>query len=177
MTPADDRMLNPASAIENDFCEGCGICCDGTLFRHGSVTETEKCRLETLGLSLFEDGGQVRFRIPCDKLEDGRCSVYSQRPQTCRDFRCTLLKRHQRGELAPGEGKARVAQAKEMVKAVAAHDPAAVRDGERQGLWLSLSRQLVGASKAEKEQIAGRLLAIAALETYLRQWFRKDESA
>lgn len=168
-----DEAAPLAEASENDFCAGCGLCCDGTLFSQAVVQEDDPWA-ETGDFDLFSIEGKRFFRLPCSLLCDGRCSIHtSPRPKVCGDFRCRLLKRHESGELEPGEGRKRVTQAKELKAKAMARDPEAAFDGRRQSLWDELAEALAGASGAEKEELASRVLALAAFETYLRQWFRK----
>jgi Fe-S-cluster containining protein len=30
----------------------------------------------------------ARVNIPCSRLENGRCTIYDNRPQMCRDYKC-----------------------------------------------------------------------------------------
>ena len=40
----------------------------------------------------FDDGSEKAAGVPCPKLDnDGRCSIYADRPKACRDFRCLWL--------------------------------------------------------------------------------------
>ena len=161
---------------ENDFCAGCGLCCDGTLFSRAPVGEDEECSLAAHGLDLFELNGERQFRQPCPMLKEGHCSIYESRPKVCRDYRCKMLKRHEHGELEPGEGRRRVAEAKALRSAVVARDPEGAMHDRRHALWRSLTDAVTKASGNEKEELARRLLAVAAFETYVRQWFRSKSS-
>ena len=163
-----------APASENDFCEGCGLCCDGTLFRWAPLAPEEEC-LSAHGLQTLDREGEPRFDLPCPALKEGRCSIYPIRPKICRDFRCKLLRQYERGELEAGEGRLRVGAAKRLKAAALASDPDAAFDGKRQALWRSLSVELNLASSLEKKQLATRLLAIVSLETYIREWFREQK--
>ena len=137
----------------------------------------EEADLSGQGFELFDRDGELNFRMPCTMLCDGLCSIYSSRPKTCRDFRCKLLKRHRLGELQAGEGQSRVEMAKQLKEAVVSRDPTGAYDGPRQILWHELATELKSAPLPEREDLAGRLLAVASLETYLRQWFRDDSAA
>lgn len=74
-----------------NICIQCGLCCDGTLFNHARIQESEP--LET-GYS-FETFVRRRpgFRLPCTYLKNRVCSIYDQRPYSiCASFRCKLLR-------------------------------------------------------------------------------------
>jgi len=36
----------------------------------------------------FKNKSYAFFPIPCTKLENGRCTIYKDRPQMCRDYEC-----------------------------------------------------------------------------------------
>jgi Fe-S-cluster containining protein len=89
------------------LCQSCGLCCDGSLF--GRVTlaseEAEPARRRHLRVVA---NGKV-FEQPCSALAspDGDkpriCSIYWDRPLSCRAFVCRLYERHRRegGPLEP----------------------------------------------------------------------------
>jgi len=89
-----------------ELCRSCGLCCDGSLF--GCVTlEPEELRgAQKNHLHVLQRG--TAFEQPCSALatrDDGSaCSVYSDRPRSCRAFRCLLYDRHRR-EGGPLEGR------------------------------------------------------------------------
>jgi len=78
-------------------CSACkGSCCDGTLFKQVALTSKEAKRLQAMG-------GRVERVVPfsdmilnirggCQFLKEGRCSIYGQRPQACRDWTCSFEK-------------------------------------------------------------------------------------
>lgn len=167
---ADPTRSGP---IENDFCAGCGLCCDGTLFGQVRVTMDEGRRLSAIGHELFDQAGERHFRQPCPSLKHGRCSIYEARPRSCQKFNCKLLERHHKGDLEPGEGPRRVTEAKALQEQVRACEPDAAYDGKRQTRWRSLAAELEAAPVEDKLQIGQRLLAVVAFETYLSLWFRK----
>jgi len=74
-----------------NICIHCGLCCDGTLFNHARIKETEP--LET-GYSFQTFTQKHRaFKLPCSYLKDKVCSIYDHRPYAvCESFRCKLLR-------------------------------------------------------------------------------------
>ena len=89
------------------LCRHCALCCDGTLFSHGTVEPVERERVGRVGLPIVAMlDGTTRFEQPCQKLAGTDCSIYQSRPQTCRDFLCDLGKAWQDDELTLSEARA-----------------------------------------------------------------------
>jgi Uncharacterised protein family (UPF0153). len=85
----------------NQLCLSCGLCCNGVIFARGQLQkQDDPVRLKELGLKLFRPGSRpdaVKFRQPCAVLEGCRCTIYADRPQYCRQFRCSLFSRVEEG--------------------------------------------------------------------------------
>lgn len=77
----------------SDVCAKCKLCCGGTLFTNGTITEEEKARLGNKGsYSLVQ--GELKLDLGCTFFSDeGRCTVYDKRPKMCADYICSLLNR------------------------------------------------------------------------------------
>lgn len=76
----------------SNLCLDCGLCCDGTLFEATALMPSEDGRLLADRRAVFvSEKGTRRFQQPCPAHECGRCSIYDERPEVCRDFRCTVL--------------------------------------------------------------------------------------
>lgn len=82
--------VNPALDPAAKLCTSCGLCCDGSIHGHAQLREGEVERARKLGLPLLADGRRG-FAMPCPKLVDRRCSIYQQRPNACRGYKCQLL--------------------------------------------------------------------------------------
>lgn len=94
----------------SDLCLNCGLCCDGTLFSNVVVTaEGVSPVVAEAGFRLSPDGKS--FVQPCQALRSRRCSVYADRPATCRTFRCKLLRALERGTIDVDAATGLVAQA------------------------------------------------------------------
>ena len=158
------------------FAQAAACAVTAPFFARAPVSEDEACSLAAHGLDLFDFKGVRQFRQPCPLLKEGHCTIYESRPKVCRDYRCKMLKRHENGELEPGEGRRRVAEAKALRSAVVARDPEGAMHDRRASLWRSLSDAVTKASGNEKQELAKRLLAVAAFEAYIRQWFRSKSS-
>ena len=70
------------------LCLECGLCCDGTLFRHVAISLAERAELVSLGIGVGEKKQHEVMWLPCGKLEGKCCSIYEARPGGCRRFVC-----------------------------------------------------------------------------------------
>ncbi|MFN8430975.1 MAG: YkgJ family cysteine cluster protein [Spirosomataceae bacterium] len=79
------------------LCISCGMCCDGSLFRHGHLFDQEdKALAKRLGLKIVENEG---FLLPCKFLE-GHCSIWeTDRPKVCEKYFCKPLSRYFKDEI------------------------------------------------------------------------------
>lgn len=80
-------------ALEQRLCRACGFCCDGTLFLHVRIRESEPIRAyKKAGLQLVDSPeGKVTMRQPCSGFSKGNCQTYHCRPLRCGEFKCALL--------------------------------------------------------------------------------------
>ena len=91
------------------LCRHCALCCDGTLFSHGTVEPAERERTRGVGLPIVTMlDGTTRFEQPCTMLKGHDCGVYQDRPQTCRAFFCDLAKAYQDDEVTLSEARAAI---------------------------------------------------------------------
>src|SRR5215471_15482426 len=88
------RIPVRAAVDGSELCLQCGLCCDGTIFTHARLYESEREFTESLGMKVGErpDGGGLGAVLPCPNFVDGCCSLYSvRRPAICGDYQCALL--------------------------------------------------------------------------------------
>ncbi len=113
--------------LTDTLCTRCGLCCDGTLLGDVELTgPAEAARLELLGLDVDTDDADTELlALPCAALRGTRCGIYTQRPQCCRTFECTLLRNAERGAVSVeraldqiGEARAQVQQVKALLARV-----------------------------------------------------------
>jgi dihydrofolate reductase/Fe-S-cluster containining protein len=80
------------------LCRSCGLCCDGSLFGCVTLEPDEVRGARKRHLDVLQRA--KAFEQPCSALstvEDGcACSVYSDRPRSCRAFTCRVYDRHRR---------------------------------------------------------------------------------
>lgn len=90
----------------SELCLECGLCCDGSLFKHLRVTAPEREALVALGIGVSAKRGADFMALPCGKLEGTACTIYGARPGGCRRFVCALGRRLEAKEVSPGEARA-----------------------------------------------------------------------
>jgi uncharacterized protein len=80
----------------NSICMQCGMCCDGTLFKHAKIVEDEQA-IAKLGLTITKDEAHHPvFLQPCPCFKTC-CTVYENRPKVCIGFFCPPLLKARRG--------------------------------------------------------------------------------
>lgn len=107
-----------ASRIDDELgalCRACGMCCDGSLFGRVGLQPGEVPIARRHGLRVLERGGA--FEQPCPAFDGSGagCTIYAERPQACRVFRCKLFERHRTEGGALEERIAAVARVRELV--------------------------------------------------------------
>lgn len=108
----------------SELCLDCGLCCDGTLFRHVAISGAEREELVRLGIGVGEKRKADVMWLPCGKLNGKCCTIYEARPGGCRAFVCALGKRVVKKELPLGEAKAQVVEMQARIAVLAAALPA-----------------------------------------------------
>jgi uncharacterized protein len=109
-------IVSPESS--QGLCQTCALCCDGTIFSHVPIEPTEVASIRSVGLEVFDAENNAHFVQPCMKLENTSCSIYANRPETCRNFRCRVLRRLEVGELSTERAHSLVNQAKTLISAL-----------------------------------------------------------
>lgn len=97
------------------LCLRCGLCCDGTLFTQVPLAAGEVVRLPVL----VREDGRAALRQPCAALEGRCCTIYEERPASCRRFRCMLQTALAETEVSLAEALAVVDEAHALLAAVA----------------------------------------------------------
>jgi hypothetical protein len=95
-----------------DICTECGYCCDGTMFSQVKLTNDVENGLDTDGNTVYNESLKdyihtsfdkkqkkscLVFKQPCPMLKDKKCTIYTDRPFTCQQFKCKLLKNYNDG--------------------------------------------------------------------------------
>jgi uncharacterized protein len=164
------------------ICVGCGMCCDGTMYRTVDVGADDRIELlEAAGLVFSTRDEVTSFRQPCSAFGGGCCSVYDGRPSVCRGYRCLLLRRHEAGEVSREDALSLIARTTAMrdrvrsglTAYVGAEDPKTL-DG--------LYRLMMAKFEAQPDPAAARrkhsdlLLTVVALRVILAREFEPRDS-
>ncbi len=83
-------MSLPAGRRLSDLCLACGLCCDGSLFRHVVLRDEEAQALADRGLAVQVTRKKSTLPLRCGGLNGLACTLYADRPHGCRAFVCTL---------------------------------------------------------------------------------------
>lgn len=156
-------------------CVGCGLCCNGVLYRRARAEPHEHDMLTAAGLVLEPDGDNTYFILPCRFESCGRCTIYNDRFTICHEFKCALLRQVDSGEVSAATACATVAQAKLLVEKVQSLDVGAEYYVDRLQLRRSLADEIRNQTGEARHQMGQRLLAMATLDMFLDRWFRNKK--
>src|SRR4051812_33623473 len=107
-------------ATLSELCQACGFCCDGTLFDGIFITEEDIAAVARVRLPLVDDDGSTTLRLPCP-AHIGTCTVYEDRPSTCRAYRCLLVTRLEEGDIDLEGALLRIERLRGLVEAIRPH--------------------------------------------------------
>jgi Fe-S-cluster-containing dehydrogenase component len=153
-------------------CIGCGMCCDGTLYGLAKVAPGEDARMRDTGLDITSVGDRSYFRQPCPMHSCGSCTIYQNRFEICRSFRCALLKRYHAGNVSLEEAREKVRTAKQLLESVVAQDLDAAHADGRRRMRTALADWKSVAGEQAQLKAARRVLDMVALDAFLDRWFR-----
>ena len=149
------------------LCQRCGLCCDGSLFTHVPLRGAEPDRARRLGLPVVARAdGSPALRQGCAALDGLRCTVYAERPESCRKYHCLLYAALAEGEVELDEALEVVDEARGHIQ----HLEAALPPAEEANPASALER-------ARRDAASGALPAPASdalkrAETFLDLHFR-----
>ena len=153
-------------------CSDCGLCCNGVLFDRAKAAPGEESRIVSAGAELFDEDVKTYFRQPCPQSSGGRCMIYADRFKICRSFECALLRAVRTGEIDISSARAKVAGARTLLDRVIADSPGARTASGRAEIRAMLANQIAQGGPTERKAVSSRLLAIVALDSFLKRWFR-----
>lgn len=103
----------------SELCLYCGLCCRGVIFNRAALKPDEIRPAKDYGLHYFTAGnGEYAFRLPCRLYQNNKCSIYLNRLNACKRYRCNLLKRLINGEIGLEESKLIVFQVKSLMDSI-----------------------------------------------------------
>jgi Fe-S-cluster containining protein len=122
---------------KSDLCLSCGLCCQGVLHDQVPLSEHELERAVRLRLPLIDSPLRLAFRLPCPRLEARRCTVYDERPGTCRSYACGVLHAYASGEIDEPTALSRIERTRAQSAEVAQHAAGPARaDALRELSWM-----------------------------------------
>lgn len=91
---------------------GCGFCCDGTLYSHAPLKNSDLPVRNELIVVLERSGSgpsdpsEFFFDQPCKLCLNDRCAIHDQaRPAICGDYTCKLLVNHAAGKVSLADAR------------------------------------------------------------------------
>ena len=129
-----------APATQEALCLSCGFCCDGTLF--GSVplkAADVLVPLQAGGIEIQTKGNEQHFTQPCAAYRQGCCQVYTNRPASCRKYRCQLLRKYESEAVSWAEAQQRIGRVQTLKETLRTELARIVPDGNRMSVLAILS--------------------------------------
>jgi len=113
------------------LCQECGICCTGAVLSGGRLEPSELAFAEQHRLRVVQTQKGPAFAHPCPLLVDKCCTAYSERPKTCRAFRCRILRSLESGSLTEDQARERISELLRRITAI----ESALESDARHALW------------------------------------------
>ena len=158
------------------LCLTCGLCCDGTLFSSVRLKQDDKVApLKAVDIKFISNEDSNEFKQPCAAHKNCTCTVYRDRPQECRAYKCELLKRFERNDISYKfalEIINKMISLKNEVNALARAASTNTQSAEEIILLMkkwSKDRSI----EATKQSYAHVFLKFGVLQIYLDRFFRK----
>ncbi len=159
-----------APDLSAELCTRCALCCNGALFDFGPLDPEEVPQARANSLTVLEAEDKYGFGFPCPALAGSVCTVHPSRPDTCRAFRCRLLREAEAGTIAPDAALSIIADTRAAHDALLGQLPpgSTIIDARR---W----RRRAGEADANALAIAPPqvMIALGMLDLLLDQHFRK----
>jgi uncharacterized protein len=159
------------------LCLKCGLCCDGTFLSGVPLKPNdETAPLKAAGIKIVSDNDLTVFKLPCAALRNCACTVYANRPQRCRTYKCELLKRFERDDISQQSAVEiidKVKSLKNQMNALAFAASTTAQSGEE--IILLLKKCQTDANiGTRKQDYAHVLLKFGELQIYLDRFFREE---
>ena len=104
----------PDEASSSDLCVSCGLCCGDGMFSQVRLHGGERARLKARGGQPEALPGEF-MALPCTFLRGTSCTIYPDRPQGCRAYRCKVLKALEAGTIPVSDAQLRVREARVLL--------------------------------------------------------------
>jgi len=170
---ADESVVSSSQLL----CLTCGFCCDGTLFSAMPLKPDDAVTpLKAAGINIVSDNDLTLLKQPCAAYKNCTCTVYANRPQACRTYKCKLLKRLERDDTSWQSALEiinKVKSLKNEMNALAFAASTTAQSGEE--IILLMKRCQIDPSIGTKKQdYAHVLLKFGELQIYLDRFFREE---
>jgi Fe-S-cluster containining protein len=155
----------------------CGLCCDGTFISGVPLKpDDEVAPLKAVGINIVSDNDLTVLKLPCAAHKNCTCTVYANRPQVCRTYKCKLLKRFERDDISQQSALEIVNKVKSLkneMDELAFAASTTVQSGDK---IISLMKKCqtdpnIGKRKQDYAHI---LLKFGELQIYLDRFFREE---
>jgi hypothetical protein len=155
----------------------CGLCCDGTFLSGVPLKpDDEVAPLKAVGINIVSENDLTVFKLPCAALKNCACTVYANRPQRCRTYKCELLKRFERDDISQQSALEIIDKVKSLKKemnALASAASTTAQSGE-EVILLMKRCQTDPNIGTRKQDYAHVLLKFGELQIYLDRFFREE---
>jgi hypothetical protein len=162
------------------LCLTCGLCCDGTIFSFVQLKpDDDFIPLKSIGINIVSDGDSHGFKLPCAAHKNCSCTIYANRPQDCRAYKCELLKRFERNDISHEAAREIINKIVSLKNEVNALALAASTNMQSKEEVTSLMKRWWGNPSigATKQNYADVFLKFGALQIYLDRFFRKKPTS
>jgi uncharacterized protein len=179
--PTDIKLESDANegvvSSSQSLCLTCGLCCDGTLF-YGVLLKSDDdvTPLKAAGINIVSDNASTLLQLPCAAHKNCTCTVYENRPQGCRTYKCELLKRFERDDISQQSALEiinKIKSLKNEMNALALAASTTAQSGEEIKLLLNRC-QTDPSIGAARQDYAHVLLKFGELQIYLDRFFREE---
>ena len=173
LSDADESVASSSQSL----CLTCGLCCDGTLFWGLPLKpDDDVTPLKAIDINIVSDNDLTILKLPCAAHKNCTCTVYANRPQACRTYKCKLLKRLERDDTSWQSALEiinKVKSLKNEMNALAFAASTTAQSGEE--IILLMKRCQIDPSIGTKKQdYAHVLLKFGELQIYLDRFFREE---
>jgi uncharacterized protein len=161
-----------SETASGDLCIECGLCCSDAMFSNVRLEEADRERLKAIGYPVAElsDGFMP---LTCAMLAGTRCTIYHDRPEACRSYRCEILKAAEAGSMPMAEAQLHVREALGLL--------GQLREAMPEGITMEMARarwnpREVGSEPVEPDEARAQL-AFFAYYRYMDRHFRPPHRA
>lgn len=103
----------------SELCLSCGFCCKGIISNRAALKPQELEFAKDSGFHFFNaSNGNYAFHLPFHMYQNNRCSIYLNRPDACKSYRCNLLKRLTKVDIDFEKSKLIVFQIKSLMDSI-----------------------------------------------------------